>query len=115
MNLFGILHDKKIIHAVVKNEDWEIDDWFVLCHKKQMKNVYITIQGIIEIDGVQIFAINMKKQDVYDFYRLMSYGVYKEAFNNYSGTVYELQNNGFKNYISKLPLNKARIKKWKML
>lgn len=115
MSLFSILHDNKIVHAVVKNEDWEIDDWFVLCHKKQMKNIYITVQGVVELDGIHIFAINMRKKDVHDFYRLMSYGVYKEAFKNYSGVVYELENNGFKNYITKIPLNRARLKKWKML
>ena len=115
MRLFTTLLNNNIVHAVIKNESWEVDDWFVLCHKKQMKNTFITVQGIIEMEGIHIFAINMKKKDVLDFYRLMSYGVYVEAFKNCEGTVWELDNNGFKEYINKIPLNRARIKKWKVL
>ena len=36
--VIATLHNNNIVHAVVKNESWELDDWFVLCHKKQLKN-----------------------------------------------------------------------------
>jgi hypothetical protein len=114
MSLLVRLHNNNIIHAIVKSEDL-LTDWYVVCHKTQLKNINVFTDGSIQITrGIYIFTLTLQKEDIFLFLDLLQAGVYRQAFEDYHSIVWEHGNVGFKQYLKSTKPNRVKIKKWKL-
>jgi len=113
MSLLVRLHNNKIRHAVVKSEDL-MTDWYVVCHKTQLKKINVFTDGSIQITrGIYIFTITLHRDDIFLFLDLLQRGVYREVFQDYHSIVWEHGDVGFKQYIKSAKPNRVKQKKWK--
>lgn len=110
MSLFDRLHHYKVNHAVIHNYEMGVSDWFLVCHKQQLRNIHIMINGNYIHNKEEIYIINLKRIEVHMFYELITYGYYKEAYKEITATVWELSDNGFKNYINRKPIRRNKLK-----
>jgi hypothetical protein len=116
MTIFDALHYYGVNHAVICSQIWGNSDWFVVCHKSQLKNVQINVSGVYNHNGYDLYTIDMLRKDVLTFYDMYSWGYYIKHKNYVNMTVYELPQNGFREYINKTKMTKRiKIKTWKRL
>ena len=108
MSMLSRIQSHGITHAVLRNEAAGISDWFILCRKSQLRKVYITTHGIYEQDKIQMYILNMTKDDVLHFYSSLQSGVYAEVFNGLEGTVWEEKGCSLRNAIKRSPYKKPK-------
>lgn len=108
MSVLRELHRKNIVHAVVRNEVQGIADWFVICRKAHFRMVYYTPTGLYVHNKVQLFEIDMSKDDVHYFYNSVRQGMYRLAHQELEGIVWEQIDEGFKDYIKRVPMRKNK-------
>jgi len=114
MSLLSRLHDNKIIHAVVKTDEL-LTDWYVVCHKTQLKKIDVFTDGSIQVTkGIYIFTITLPKSDIFIFLDLLQAGAYRQVFQDYHSIVWEHGSVGFKQYIKTTKPNRVKIKKWRL-
>lgn len=108
MSVLQEIHRKKIVHAVIRNDVHGVVDWFVVCRKAHVRTIVLTPTGLYIHNKVQLFEIDLSKQDVHYFYRSIQSGMYRLAYNQPEGMVWELIEKGFKDYIKKIPMRKNK-------
>lgn len=114
MTIFDTLHYYGVNHAVICSQIWGNSDWFVVCHKAQLKNVHINVVGTYNHNGYDLCLIDMGKKDVFTFFDMYQFGYYKVHSDNERGIIYELPDYGFREYINKTKMTKRiKVKIWK--
>jgi hypothetical protein len=108
MSVLQELHDRNIVHAVIRNEVQGMVDWFVVCRKAHIRKIYYTPTGIYIHNKVQIFEIDMTKNDVHYFFESVHRGMYRMAYKELEGIVWEQVEQGFKDYIKRVPMRKNK-------
>lgn len=108
MSVLQEIHRKNIVHAVVRNEVQGIADWFVVLRKAHMRTVYYTPTGLYIHNKVQIFEVDMTRADVHYFFENVRNGMYRLAYKELEGMVWELVDEGFKDYIKRVPMRKNK-------
>lgn len=108
MSVLQEIHRRNIVHAVVRNEVQGIADWFVVCRKAHVRTVYYTPTGLYLHNKVQIFEIDMTKDDVHYFFESVQRGMYRMAYKELEGMVWEQIGEGFKEYIKRVPMRKNK-------
>lgn len=108
MSVLQEIHRRKIVHAVVRNEVQGVVDWFVVCRKAHIRKVYYTPTGLYIHNKVQIFEIDMTKTDVHYFFESVQHGMYKLAYKELEGFIWEHVGESFRDYIKKVPMRKNK-------
>jgi hypothetical protein len=113
MSVINALNHYNVIHAIIKNDYWGASDWFILCHKKQVRNTPILPSGTFIYEGQELFMINMARPDILLFHDHLRYGFYQEKLDDINGKIWEQSDQSFKSYVKSIKVTKVTIKVWK--
>jgi hypothetical protein len=108
MSILYQLQARNIPHAVLRNEAVGIVDWFILCRKSNLRRLIFTPTGAFIHNQVQLYQINMKKDDIIAFFDSVRTGYYKVEYKGLEGTVWEQAEEGLKKHIKRVPIRKNK-------
>lgn len=112
MSLLDRLQYNNVNHAIVHNEEWGVSDWFVVCSKQQLRNINIHISGNYFYKDEELYLLNLRRQDIYTFYEMLTFGYYDVVHKTPTSTIWELKDNGFKKYLNRKPVRRIKVKIW---